>query len=531
MTRPETRLVVSVRFLDRLFHGQRDRGEPEYPPSPLRVFQALVAAAARIDGGTLSGWSTASLEWLEALPPPTIVAPAAAVSARYTLSVPNNAMDIVARAWSRGNESNTGNASPATHRTMKEVRSQRLQDGESVHYVWRVAGEEAAARAAVLSQVASGMVALGWGLDPAIGHAGLRADGDVEGLIGERWMPGTVGGSGGLRVPVSGTLQALVERHRQFLTRVTDSGLAPPPALRRFDVVEYRRDVDPPRLPVAAFSLLTQDLARWRPFDAVRRGLSLAGMIRHAARRAAETAGWDEARINTVVLGHALGEDGQQTPVGPARFTYLPLPSIEKRNGGAEVAGAIRRLLVASYDPSCRPEVDWAARALGGEDLIDEATGEATAVLSLLPRSDAIVARYTERAAVWTSVTPVVLPGYDDPRHYRQRLQEGVSPDVQRDLLGRIDRRVDSLLRKAILQAGLAPVLAEHASINWRATGFFPGVDRADRYGVPDHLRRFPRLHVRIEWHDASGRRLPVPGPICLGGGRFVGLGLLVPVS
>jgi CRISPR-associated protein Csb2 len=38
-------LCISVNFLDPLFHGKADGGESEWPPSPLRVFQALLASA------------------------------------------------------------------------------------------------------------------------------------------------------------------------------------------------------------------------------------------------------------------------------------------------------------------------------------------------------------------------------------------------------------------------------------------------------------------------------------------------------
>lgn len=38
--------------------------------------------------------------------------------------------------------------------------------------------------------------------------------------------------------------------------------------------------------------------------------------------------------------------------------------------------------------------------------------------------------------------------------------------------------------------------------------------------------RRFPRLHVRIEWRDQAGRPVDVAGPCVIGGGRFYGLGL-----
>lgn len=116
-------LTLSVTFLDPTYHGRRTGGEPEWPPSPLRLFQALVAAAAaRWGEHQRLDTPVAAFEWLESLPAPAIVAPPSDAGSPYRLSVPNNAMDLVARAWQRGNYSNQGDASPATHRAMKTVR-------------------------------------------------------------------------------------------------------------------------------------------------------------------------------------------------------------------------------------------------------------------------------------------------------------------------------------------------------------------------------------------------------------------------
>jgi CRISPR-associated protein Csb2 len=93
-------------------------------------------------------------------------------------------------------------------------------------------------------------------------------------------------------------------------------------------------------------------------------------------------------------------------------------------------------------------------------------------------------------------------------------------------MLARLSNRIDGLLRKAIVQAGFPEELADRAELEWRKVGFWPGTDLADRYGVPDHLRRFPRFHVKIQWRDARGNAVEVPGPVCFGGGRFYGLGL-----
>src|SRR5882724_9460123 len=125
-------LCLSIRFLNPTFHGRGDGGSPEWPPSPLRVFQSLVMAAAR----RRRTESLEALQWLERQPAPILIAPANTTASGYRLSVPNNAMDIVAKAWCRGNDSNSGDANPATHRTMKSVRPTLITDDDAVYYLW-----------------------------------------------------------------------------------------------------------------------------------------------------------------------------------------------------------------------------------------------------------------------------------------------------------------------------------------------------------------------------------------------------------
>ena len=515
---------ISIRFFDPVFHGRRDGGLPEWPPSPLRVFQSLVVAAARqhADAGS-------ALKWLERQPLPILVAPAGVTSSGLGLSVPNNAMDIVARAWCRGNYSNTGDANPATHRAMKTVRPTRLLRGDAVHYLWPLSEpltDEVCGYVETLGRVARSIVALGWGVDMAVGDGAAVSGEQAEALLGERWLPGAEGTGDGLRVPVHGTLDALEGRHERFLTRL-ESRTAPPP-LSSYATVEYRRATDPPPRPFAAFSLLRLDASGFRPFDTTRRALTLAGMMRHAVKLAAKHAGWSESRINAFILGHGESKEaGEHVAVGPQRFAYLPLPSIEGRGEGkALVVGSVRRAMVTAFGDDCEGEIAWARRALSGQELIDENRSQPAALLSLLPATDKIVRRYTQPAASWATVTPLVLPGYDDPAHYRRRLKQGTGAEEQKQLLIRLNDRIDSLLRKAITQAGFSQVLADRAELEWRKVGFWPGADLADRYGVPDHLRRFPCFHVRLSWRDAQNTPLQVRGPVCIGGGRFFGLGL-----
>ena len=536
--------ILSIRFFDPCFHGRGDGDVPEWPPSPLRLFQSLVAAAARLGNGHLAAATIAALKWLEnksVEAPPIIFAPIGMpAKSGHRISVPNNAMDIVAKAWCHDNYSNSGDANPATHRTMKTVRPVHMLDGGTVYFAWPLpaALDDGERRhTEVLTTMARSIASLGWGVDMAAGDGSIMTEGQVDAMPGERWLPSAEASSDGLRLPVAGTLDDLISRHKGFLKRMEGSIFTPPPTLTVFKKARYRRDFDPQERHVAVFSLLKSDASGFRSFGTIRKALTVAGMTRHAAACAAERSQWSKARINEVILGHGESHsNGRHVSVNNSRFAFLPLPSIEARGGGqAPVVGNIRRVMLTVFDNGFEEEIEWARRALSGQALEPEHNGGQVAVentigsasiLSLLPASDKGLKAYIQKSTLWATVTPVVLPGYDDPAHYRNRLKTGTSSDEQRQLLTHLNKRIDSLIRKSIVQAGFSKLLAENAEIEWRKVGFWRGNDLADRYGVPDHLRKFPRYHVRIQWRNESKQPVCIKGPICIGGGRFYGLGL-----
>lgn len=504
-------LCVSVTFLDRAFHGRKDGGVPEWPPSPLRLYQAIVASgASRWKGAEFRDRFFPLLEWLESLPPPMIVAPTITEGATYRLSVPNNAMDIVARALVRGNTSGEGDANPATHRAMKTVRPVRLIGSDTVHYLWKLpedAPDSVLGYIELLGVVARSLVSLGWGIDLVVGRSGVMSQGEADALPGERWLSHSGSGENVLRVPMGGTMAGLAKRHEAFLNRLPPGGgFSPVPPLATFGIADYRRDTDPPVRPYAAFALVKPDASNFRMFNSVRDLRRVVGMMRDATRRAATQAGWDEGRIGSFVLGH--GEPAgyaKHIPVGEKRFSFLPIPSIEGRGkAAARVVGGVRRVLVMSFRADCDQEMKWAGRALSGTELLDEKNGEPMAILSLIPASDQVLCSYVREAVNWASVTPVVLPGFDD----------------------RSVSKTEALLRKAIRQAGYSDALAKHAELDWRKVGFWKGAELTTRYRLPDYLQNFPRYHVRISWRDIQGLPIAIAGPLCLGGGRFCGFGL-----
>ncbi|MCH8243749.1 MAG: type I-U CRISPR-associated protein Cas5/Cas6 [Planctomycetes bacterium] len=527
---------LSVTFLDGTYHGRGDDGVAEWPPSPLRLFQSLVATAAARLRTPLPADVTAALNWLAQQSPPALIASRHHEGVPYKTAVPNNAMDIVAKAWSRGNESSK-DAQVATHKTMKTFRSLHLDCPHAAACVWRINDDltsDVRGHIERLQFLASQIVAVGWGIDLVAGHAAILSPSDIDQLPGERWEPGSKA-SNGLRIPNAKTVRAVMNRHQKFLRRLFGGQLSPVPALSTaaYSELVYRRAWDPAAPRIAAFEFLRLDTSGWRSFDTLKT-CHVAGMLRHAAAEAAEQTGWDKRRINSFVLGH--GEKTRQEthqPVGPERFAYIPLPSLEPRrkNSPANHVGAIRRALLFVPASGHQSEINWGRRALSGCELTDEQSHSAQAIISLIRDSDKMVTRYTKPSAVWATVTPVILPGYDDPRHLRRRLKKGVSADEQKRLLQKLSDRTDSLIRKAITQAGFSDTLAMHAEIEWRKVGYWPGADHVDRYFVPKKLQQFSRYHVRVTWRDPDGNEVAIPGPIVIGGGRYRGLGAFAAVE
>jgi CRISPR-associated protein Csb2 len=541
-------LRISVRFLDGTFHGRGIDGEPEWPPSPLRLFQALTNAAARLYGDGIGAQNAVTLRWVEALPhPPEIFAASQTEAVGYQLYVPDNVGDLVAKQWSAGKFFDNQNhpIDISGYRTEKQVRPLRLSGDAVVHYLWPLdAAADYATHQQNVVSMARAVSRLGWGIDLVVTDAAVetRADSNAR-LSGERWFPDEAAGGTSLRVPVTGTLHALEERHAAFLGRIRhldDGGMVfapvPPIAPTAFRVVTYRRETDPVRPPFAIFALRQLDDSGFRAFDPARRGLHVAAMLRHIAGGAdiARSLGWNEAQTGGFVHGHT----DKESSIAPGpRLLFIPIPSIEYRGQGKEeVVGAIRRVLITAQGPLKRDEFRRLVQRLDGLELIGgkSESPASMAFLSRLPDSDKLTnANYLASSATWATVTPVILPGHDDPRKLRQRLHEssGLSAEEKNALVARLDQRIDHLLRKALLQAGYSATLTHHADIEWRGSGYLPGTDLASRYMAGDQHRRFRKLHVRMQFRDEHGQPLSIPGPLCIGGGRFSGTGLFAALA
>jgi CRISPR-associated protein Csb2 len=413
--------------------------------------------------------------------PPEIVAAHAAPSSPFTLSVPNNDMDVIAREWARGKEG----AKPDKLRTLKRLRPHRVDGDATIRFCWRLDGSSVSrAHADLLCAEARYLHHLGLGIDVVVGDGRILTQMEKDALPGDVWIADPRGDSA--RAPMAGSFDELVERHRVFLERVSEKRVSPPvpPAVVRW--VDYRRRAAGQVRRAHAFVLEIAD-GVMASFDA-KRSLHVAAWLRHTAHLAAQRLRLDESFTNSFVCGH-----GEDDSTKARRFSYVPLPSI----GHANVDGRIRRVLVVEPFGNRDPWVATVVRAIAGQGLINE-EGEVKAVLRPSGRGGdtmRMINQYIGPARTWGSVTPVLLPGLDDRR----------------------SRKAAGLVLKALRQGGYTTPLAE---VSVQSEPVFAGAATAREYVVAEHLRRWPRVHVIVRFAER------VPGPLIIGAGRHSGLGV-----
>lgn len=508
-------LCISFRFIQPfpLFHGRADNGEPEWPPSPMRAFQALLnAAGLRTRGKTLPLEVRSALQVLEVLRP-SIIAPRATLSTTgHRAYVPHNQTDLVTAAWNRGNV----DASIASHRIEKDFRPYRIEtvDEElpTVHYLYHLNAVDAdpTELLSILRPYVRSVHCLGWGIDQVVADAMLVESPSMQ-AIGERWTPTPQGGRR-LRVHRNGSLDALVRRYDKFLNRLVESDWSPVPPLSAIEQVRYRRDTDSVARPAIVFKLLddNDDTVSYPHAKLIH----LAGMVRHVAiemmrhnpprrLRGIQPTEW----VQAYVAGHQSPED-KAADSPHSQFSYIPLPSI----GHQHTDPAVRRVMIVA-PLGDEAWLDHLAQYLDGQMLEPENDTRLPAGthLQLIPdgHKDGVRDAYIRDSRTWASFTPVILPGHDDHK-----------PDKTR-----------KLILKALAQSGLE----QPCEFEWSTFSLFPksydarkyvhddnapGGKRRVGYFRPDHLLHQTAVHLRITFQQ------PVPGPITVGAGRHYGLGL-----
>ena len=480
------RLNVTVQFLSGMYHGQ------EWPPSPARLFQAVVAG--NMAGCRKDAWSredSDALYWLERCPPPEIVCPSAVSAHMYRLSVPNNNMDVLWRKWAKGMPTDRTERDLST---LKDVRPWLIRrdadDLTAVQYIWQV-GEDSRSIACAqrVANMARNVFALGHGTDMVAVNGELAVDEARSKQKEHRVVPTdnrNARYSLVLRVPVRGFFDNLVETHLRANERIgngiVNTGIHP----TQYAEIPYRWADETPIRGSCAFRLTGSDgrpvAVRWKECMVV------SAWVRHATSEFMQKHKRDQPWIDSYVLGHApKGEPGP-------RLSYVPLPSI----GHPNADGSIRRILVVEPKGTSVESalIEW---GLPGTELTDT-EGKVRATIAQPEPDDGVLERYLRESDTWLTVTPMILHG-------------------QVTLRGRFNvRKVEKLILQALTESGYDSSNIEE--FWYQRAPLWMGTGGAADIQVPAHLSQWPRLHVGVKF------KRPLRGPVIAGIGRHIGIGV-----
>lgn len=503
----EKMLLIRVNLLDNRYHGAGD-----WPPAPARLFQALIAGNAV--GAILPPDCMTALGWLEAIPrPPEIFAPGVRGGRRFTTFVPNNDLDAKAGDLSR----------VADIRVGKLVRPRFILSDAPIIYLWYFENSgESAVQASSLSAMAANLYQFGRGIDMARASAlvvdRVEADTFLDNLSGTVYRPGTGGLGLALDCPQPGSLASLLERyqahHSRFVSvcegRKTQVYFAQPPK-PRFRRVVYNA---PNRWRLYELRTSTER----NPFRSwpQRRVVQLVEKVRDkAVARLGNALPENRALIERVIVGRGAMEADKA-----ARIRLIPIPSL----GHALTNRSVRRLLV-DVPPDCPlrfEDIAWALSGLLVDSREDQATGEIVETLLTSAEDLSMLRHYgIESGAlsrVWRTVTPAVLSEQAARRRINpRRIREEAKGGSER---AREEARARFAVAQALRHAGVkAPV----ESIAVQREPFSGRGVRAEAFAAGTRFTKGRLWHVELTFSE------PVEGPLLIGDGRYLGLGLLAP--
>ncbi len=544
-------LAIEVNFLTGRFvaTAYNDREASEWPPEPARLFSALVSGWA--EAGEDDGERKA-LEWLEAQPPPAIVASDANPRRVVSYYVPVNDASIISGAQYEKRSQNidvledqlnfeleqssgelTKKAEQVRNKIQKELdvsnqisktgktpvtsALQLLPDGRmkqerhfpsvtptepQVIFVWPNID---------ISQ--SIKISLGTLLEKVtrLGHSSsLVSCRMIDDPPQPNWYPGS--GSHMLRCIGPGQLEALRAkfRHHQAIK----------PRSLPFSAVRYNKSNNgfsflDPLLPDTAgdwvvFEFLLQSRSRRFPSS---RAVEIASTIRAAIMSHAEDP------IPEGLSGH----DQAGAPTIKPHVAFLPLPYVGFEHADGRIMGLAISLPVSLDDTSRRA----ALRAIGhweqqtNSDYLTLTFGRG-GILNLRRQTgpiDLVTIRpnlWQNPSTQWVSATPIALPTHPGP------LSKGSAATRSKAWY-----RAEQAIITSCHHVGLPEPTHVDVSLDPFIKGARPAAD-------------FPPFHQRGSNGKSIARRLihavlifdqKIKGPLMLGAGRFMGLGLMKPVS
>ena len=438
-----------------------------------------------------------ALEWLEKLDAPMIAAPIARKGQPFSNFVPNNDSDLV----------EAGSRPLGKIRTSKTIRPHLFDARVSLLFIWSFDGgqhEEGYARS--ICKIAEGLYQLGRGVDMAWAQAEILDGSGVEtrlfGYEGIVHRPSRNGTGVPLSCPRKGSLASLETRFKwKRFGRSRDGG-----KVRQL----YTQAPRPGFAPIAYDSSPERYLFELRTVDgAVRPLIAAAALVQEARDLAAERLCAETPKLAAEVERYLIGR-GASDADKATRVHIVPIPSI----GHPHADMMIRRLAV--YAPQSCPlaaaDIAWAFAQVAWTS--DDGVIDA----ELQPADDdSMVRRFARRGRHWRSVTPLALPVALRRRIEPTRLVGEAKGTDERAIE---ETRAVAAVRHAVRHAG---VRASIARVRVQREPFDRNGERAESFAAGT---RFPKEAL---WHVTVSFTTPVAGPLLLGDGRYLGLGLMRP--
>lgn len=563
--------VIEVNFLTGRYSAtaHHDRAEPEWPPHGARLFSAMVATWA--DAELPDDAERAALEWLEGLPPPRITAPEAVGRRVVSHFVPVNDASVITPAqyqrranaiggliaqWEDQVDASKGEATKRIERLQDKINKERdvdslagkigntneasalalLPDGRgkkerhfpSVTLVEpEVSGSSGDPDQTALPRVGPApSVTFAWD-DSALPEVARALDGLLgrvtrlghsSSLVSCRLhdekpaathMPGE--GTMMLRWVRPGQLAALEaehERHRAIRPRNL-----PFRGVRYSEAASEKAETSDPMRPSTAGDWIVFELEPSHRHRPVTRTVELARVLRQSVLSHIPDSPPEG------VSGHL--PDG--TPTGSPHIAFLALPNVGHEHGDGRIMGLAVSLPTeldsVARDATLRGIGSWESER--GERPLQLTMGRGGVVemrrrrppftlVSLRPSVWARPSRW------WASATPLALPAH--PGNLR-----GGTPAARAKAWARAEEAV----ARSCEHVGLPRPVDVRVSLVSDLVGTRPANDfpvfrqgRGPGGGVARRL-----VHASVEFAE------PVRGPLVLGSGRFVGLGLMRPVD
>ncbi len=490
-------LIISVRLHEGWYHGAGSI------PSPARLFQAL--AAGRGLGGPLQLQTIEALQWLEKQRPPIVAAPVTICGQLVATYVPNNDLD----------------AKQGDHRRMGDIRTKKtahpLLFDPSVPFLfcWKLTDEDMDESAVKhIQELANGLYQLGRTVDAAWACADVVTTDELGDHL--RCHRGPVlrpaSGQGNVECPTPGSVHSLIDRHSDMARRYGPTADGKGQTFRRRSKPKWRMVSYGNAMTRICFDLLDRETSThvaWSPTETV----ALVTMIRdEAVNRLVAALPAHEAEIQQALIGRK--PTGENAGLASARVRIVPLPSIGHEHADQQIRRVV--IEIPGNCPLRTDDVVWAfsAQKLSHRDrCVDLVTAQPNRQLEHYGVTSAA-------SRLWQTVTPVALSAR------RRRIEPDRTKRQLGDEKGAAERRMEhevaaSGIRQALRHAGYEATIR---SIRLQREPFTARGQMADDFATEPRFSKHCLWHVSLELNDQ------ITGPICVGDGRFLGLGLMRPV-